>query len=209
MIGVLQSAAGDTDFFQRAAQAAVEVVSLDRGRVLSRDGDGWKTIASFPESDDRLDREEPPSRLVVNRVCADKLTKWFDPFQLPEDCSSLAGVSSVVATPILDRAGQVIAILYGERRLESLLARRPVTRLDAKLFEVLAVGLAAGLARLEQQRAALSLEARFEQFFTPELARQLFRAPNCSRDRTGRSRCCSATSAASLESRANTARRSR
>jgi adenylate cyclase len=177
MIGLLQSAAGDTGFFQRAAQAAVEVVSLDRGRVLTRDGEGWKTIASFPESGDRLDGEDPPSRLVVNRVCEDKLTKWFDPFQLPEDCSSLAGVSSVVATPILDRAGQVIAILYGERRLESMLARRPVTRLDAKLFEVLAVGLSAGLARLEQQRAALSLEARFEQFFTPELARQLLSCP--------------------------------
>jgi adenylate cyclase len=177
MIGVLQSAAGDTGFFQRAAQAAVEVVSLDRGRVLTRDGEGWKTVASFPESDNRLDRDEPPSRLVVNLVCEDKLTRWFDPFQLPEDCSSLASVSSVVATPILDRAGEVIAILYGERRLESLLARRPVTRLDAKLFEVLAVGLSTGLARLEQQRAALSLQARFEQFFTPELARQLLSRP--------------------------------
>ena len=35
MIEVLHSAAGDTGFFQRAAQAAVEVVSLDRGRVLT------------------------------------------------------------------------------------------------------------------------------------------------------------------------------
>jgi adenylate cyclase len=177
MIGVLQSAAGDTGFFQRAAQAAVELLSLDRARVLGRDGADWKAVASFPISLDRLDPEDPPSRLVLNLVCEDKLTRWFDPFQLPEDCSSLARVSSVVATPILDPAGLVIAILYGERRLESLLARRPVTRLDAKLFEVLAVGLSTGLARLEQQRAALSVEARFEQFFTPELAQQLLSRP--------------------------------
>ena len=167
MIGVLQSAAGDTGFFQRAAQAAVEVVNLDRGsgaRARRRELEIRRLVSELV---DRLDPEEPPSRLVVNLVCEDKLTRWFDPFQLPEDCSSLARVSSVVATPILDPAGEVIAILYGERRLESLLATRPVTRLDAKLFEVLAVGLSAGLARLEQQRAALSLASSVRAILHP------------------------------------------
>jgi adenylate cyclase len=72
----------------------------------------------------------------------------------------------------------VIAILYGERRLEGLLATgRSVSRLDAMVTEVLAVGLAAGLARLEEQRAMLALQTQFEQFFTPELARQLATRP--------------------------------
>ena len=48
MIRLLQSAANDADFFQKAAQAVVEVVGLDIGRVLTRDGDGWKTVALFP-----------------------------------------------------------------------------------------------------------------------------------------------------------------
>ena len=157
MIKLLHSAACDADFFQKAAQAVVEVVRLDLGRVLTRDGDAWKTVAMFPDSGDEDEWNNPPSRLVVSKVCGEKRTTWFDPLGVDEDCSSLAGVSSVVAAPVLDRAGEVIAILYGERRLQSLLmAAQPVSRLDAMLIEVLAVGVSAGLARLEQERTALS-----------------------------------------------------
>jgi adenylate cyclase len=46
------------------------------------------------------------------------------------------------------------------------------------LVEVLARGVAAGLARLEQEQAALTVQVQFEQFFTPELARQLARQPD-------------------------------
>jgi class 3 adenylate cyclase len=46
------------------------------------------------------------------------------------------------------------------------------------LVEVLARGVAAGLARLEQEEAALAARAQFEQFFTPELTRQLARQPD-------------------------------
>jgi adenylate cyclase len=78
----------------------------------------------------------------------------------------------------LARSGEVIAVLYGERRLQSpSMAARPVSRLDAMLIEVLAVGLSVGLARLEQQNAALALRTQLEQFFTPELARQLVSRP--------------------------------
>src|SRR5262249_55483309 len=38
-------------------------------------------------------------------------------------------------------------------------------------------GVAAGLARLEQEQAALAAQVRFEQFFTPELSRQLAARP--------------------------------
>jgi adenylate cyclase len=178
MIRVLQSAACDADFFQKVAQAVVEIVRLDLGRVLTRNGNGWETVAFFAGSGNEEERNTPPSRLVLNRVCEEKRTYWFDPLQLAEDCSSLAGVSSVVAAPVLDRSGRVIAVLYGERRLRSLLqAAGPVTRLDAMLVEVLAVGLSAGLARLEQEHAALALQTQFEQFFTPELARHLVARP--------------------------------
>lgn len=178
MIRVFQAAACDADFFQQAAAAVVEVVRLDHGRVLVFERDEWRTVASSEKSPAMAGRNDPPSRMVVNRVCEQKLTTWLDPSQIGEDCSSLAGVSSVVAAPVLDRSGQVIAILYGERRLESMLqAARPVSRLDAMLVETLAVGLSAGLARVKQERAALALQTQLEQFFTPELARQLRARP--------------------------------
>ena len=44
-------------------------------------------------------------------------------------------------------------------------------------MEVLARGVAAGLARLEQEQALLAARVQFEQFFTPELARHLERNP--------------------------------
>ena len=45
------------------------------------------------------------------------------------------------------------------------------------LVEVIAVGVSTGLARMEQEHAALTLQTQFEQFFTPELARQLAAHP--------------------------------
>src|SRR5262249_17805825 len=49
---------------------------------------------------------------------------------------------------------------------------------DARMVEVLATGVAAGLARIEQEEAALAARVRFEQFFTPELARELAARPD-------------------------------
>lgn len=177
MIQVLQSAASDADFFEKAAKAVVEIIRLDMGRVLVREGDYWTTAVFHPARDAEYEENHPPSRLVLNRVCEQKKTCWRDLSDQSDDVASLVGVSSVVAAPVLSRTGEVIAILYGERRLRSLLASNPVSRLDAMLVEVLAVGLSGGLARVEQERAALALQAQFEQFFTPELARVLAAHP--------------------------------
>jgi adenylate cyclase len=79
----------------------------------------------------------------------------------------------VVAAPILDRHGEVIGALYGERRLTGAFSPDPITQLEAMLVEVLASGVAAGLARLEQERVALRTRLQMEQFFTPRLAAKL------------------------------------
>jgi adenylate cyclase len=178
VIRVLQSAATDVDFFEKAAQAAVELVRLDSGRVLVKDGDEWTTATTFSRTYGDDEEISPPSRFVLNRVCEEKKTFWFDPLEIDRECSSLVDVASVVAAPVLDPSGEVVAILYGDRRLHS--ARGPgrtISKLDAMLTEVLAVGVSAGLARLAQERAKLSLQTKFEQFFTPELARQLVAKP--------------------------------
>ena len=178
MIGVLQSAAGDAEFFQKAARAVVENAGLDVGRVLTRDGNGWTAAALYPSSESDYVGRNPPSRLVLKRVCEQNRASWLDPSELGEDCSSLDGVSSVVAAPVRARSGEVIAVLYGERRLQSVLAgNHPISRLDAMLIDVLAFGVAAGLARTEQERAALRMQTQFEQFFTHELAGQLLAHP--------------------------------
>ncbi len=179
MIKVLQSAASDSDFFHKTARAVVEVACLDVGRVLSRDGGDWKTVAFYPDHEADYEQNNPPSRMILNRVLAEKKVAWLDPHEDMRDCTSLSGVSSVVVAPVQSRSGEVIAVLYGERRIKSMLssAGRPVSKLDAMLMEVLAVGLSTGLARVEQERAALAMLAQFEQFFTPELTRVLAAQP--------------------------------
>jgi adenylate cyclase len=92
---------------------------------------------------------------------------------------SLLGVEVVMAAPILNPEGDVIGAIYGDTRQDSLTAGSPeVTKLEAMLVELLARAVAAGLARIEQERAALAARIQFEQFFTPELARQLALQPN-------------------------------
>src|SRR5262249_37866404 len=95
--------------------------------------------------------------------------------------------------------GQVIGALYGDRRqrpgadlgprsgerkdssgLRSLSPpqEESISEAEAMLVELLTRGVAAGLARVEQEQAALAARVRFEQFVTPELAIQLAANPD-------------------------------
>jgi adenylate cyclase len=177
-MGVLQSAASSSDFFEKAAQAIVDVARMDSGRVLILEGDRWKSEAVCAGRPSDIDSEQHPSRSVLNRVRRESRTFWQVPTQAKDEASSLIGVLSVVASPILDQDGSVIGALYGERRVSPINgAARKITKLDAMLVELLAGGIAAGLARLKQEQAALAMQVQFEQFFTPELARHLAMHP--------------------------------
>jgi adenylate cyclase len=89
----------------------------------------------------------------------------------------LRGLTAVVAAPIRDQRGEVIGALYGERR-QGDAKRAGITELEAVYVEFLACGVAAGLAREEQEKKALTARVQFEQFFTPELARHLEQRPD-------------------------------
>jgi adenylate cyclase len=184
-LDLLQSAATSTDFFQKAAQAVVDMVNCDSGRVLlRRDGpwvpaapvgeDGpWVTAAFCKAPHATVSPSWRVSQKVLARVLAEKKTFLLRPDTGETRLSeSLLGVEAVVAAPILDRDGNVIGALYGDCRTDRL-GRPGLTELQARLVEVLAGGVANGLARLEQEKAALEAEVRFGQFFTPELAQQL------------------------------------
>ncbi|HLN33632.1 MAG TPA: adenylate/guanylate cyclase domain-containing protein [Gemmataceae bacterium] len=183
-LGLLHSAASSSDFLSKAAQAGVELVGLDSGRVLLLDGDDWKVEAVHigPQTPSSVHWE--PSRQVLQRLRAEKKTFWQSPDLHAQGGGSLLGITAVVAAPVLDSRGEVIGALYGDRRQGSKsIFSGPITRLQALLVELLATCVAAGLARLEQEQAALSARVRFEQFFTPELARNLAEQPDLLRAR--------------------------
>jgi adenylate cyclase len=178
-LDVLQSAASSADFLDKAACAAAELVNLDSARILLRSADGWFSQASKSSTWGNGESDWQFSRTILTRLLEEKRTFWEMPNLPTSKGKSLLGINAVVAAPILDRDGQVIGALYGDRRGDSPKALfGPITELEASLVELLARGVAAGLARLDQERAALEARVRFEQFFTPQLARQLEANPD-------------------------------
>src|SRR5262245_1587494 len=178
---VLQSAANSASFFEKAAQAVVDIVGLDRGRVLLHEENGWEAVATWTSPQcSATTADWRPSRHVLDRVLQEKRTFWQDPEELELDSlGSLVGVEVVVASPILSPLGEVIGAIYGDCRQDSLAATAPkVTKVEAIVVDLIARAVAVGLARMEQERAAISARVQFEQFFTPQLAQQLSRETN-------------------------------
>ena len=109
----------------------------------------------------------------------EKRTFWELPSLATDQLASLSGVQAVVATPLLDPNGAVIGAVYGDRRrARGLLEEDLISELEAMLVELIASGVAAGMARLQQELAALTARVQFEQFFTRELSEQLSLHPD-------------------------------
>ena len=172
-MGVFHQAASSPEFFADAARAVVDIVELDAAGILFRqDGDWTNKSIAFAENADEASWR--PSQTILNQVVAECRVLR----QLPEATSggqeSLQDVVAVVAAPILNTQGEVIGAIYGDRRQQpDAVVDVQISQLEAKLVELLATAVAAGLARLTQEQAAVAARAQFEQFFSPQLAQQL------------------------------------
>jgi adenylate cyclase len=109
-------------------------------------------------------------------VLEDRRTLYRSPES--SESASLALVESVVASPIFDQDEEVVGVVYGARRNDSVITRTGISPLEAQLVQLLAAAVSAGLARKEQEANAARNRARFEQFFSPELADELERNPS-------------------------------
>ncbi len=181
-IGVIQSAVGSAAFRQLAARALVEIVGMTTGRLLLRREAGWEVDADYGVADGER-RAWEPSATVLNALLRDRRTVWERPASHADPVKSLLGLRTVVAAPLLGAAGDVIGALYGELRAGADFARS-AGPLEAVLAELLAVGVAAGLARQRQEQEAIRSQALFEQFFTAALAAQIRENPDMLRGQT-------------------------
>lgn len=174
VINVLQSATHSDDFFHKAAAAVVQLVGLDLGAVFLHEPDGWRPAAI----DTAGKSSARPSSRVLARLLTEKRT-FFSRVDPGLDMSaSLASLEAFVAAPILDRDDAVIGAIYGHRAHGLRDSLPEISSLEALLVETLACGVAAGLSRLEQERAAVARKVQFEQFFSSELADQLESQPD-------------------------------
>jgi adenylate cyclase len=181
-IGVLNDAVGSAAFLPRAAEALVEIVGLHAGRVLLHENGRWAVkVARGAAGGDPPAWQ--PSDTVLGALLREKRTVWERrrPHAVPS--VSLEGLQTVVAAPLLDAAGGVVGVLYGERFGTRAAADGPVGPLEAVLVELLAGGVAAGLARQRQEQEAARNQTLFEQFFTAPLAAQLRERPDLLRGR--------------------------
>jgi adenylate cyclase len=170
-MAVVQSTVGSPDFLDRAATALVQIVGLQTGRVLLFAGDGWEVKARHGATSDE---GWHPSRHVLDRVRRERRTFWQHAPVTGGDMPSMLGLASVIAAPILDAAGSVIGVLYGERR-DGHPSVYDSGKVEALLVDLLAGGVATGLARQAEQLAAAKARVQFEEFFTPQLAEHLRR----------------------------------
>ena len=176
-MSVFQSAATSSDFFQKAAQAIVDIAGLDAGGIVILQDQKWQPRATASGRSDSCADDWRPSNFMLNQMLREKKTLW----QLPEGTAdlvqSLLNVSAVVAAPLRAANGDVVGAVYGDRR--GYIASSPhITELEAMLVELIATAVAGGLARLKQEQAALEERVRFAQFFTKELSESLAQHPD-------------------------------
>ncbi|MCH2115648.1 MAG: adenylate/guanylate cyclase domain-containing protein [Pirellulales bacterium] len=179
VLRVFQSAANSRDFPELAAKALVKIVGLDAAAMLECDSEGrWRTAALHSVVEGQNEHTWVPSQTLLAQVRKEKRTYRHVPTNVHDITQSLQNVSALVSAPILDRAGTVVGALYGDRRSSRQSSDFPdISPFEAKLVEVLASGIAAGLARVKEEQAAMAARVQFEQFFTPQLAAQLEKDP--------------------------------
>ena len=171
VIDLQQAAAGSPEFYQRTAQALMDLIGLDLGLVLLRREGAWTMVGSAVD-DDRFGIRY--SQTLLNHVLAERRTFYRDLSQFLTESASLVGVEAAVVAPIFGLHDDVVGALYGVRNQRNLVARGGIAPLEAQLVQLLAAAAGTHLAR----SLAVRTRVQFEQFFSPELVRELERDPH-------------------------------
>ncbi|MCC6382934.1 MAG: adenylate/guanylate cyclase domain-containing protein, partial [Dehalococcoidia bacterium] len=168
LVLVQQAAATSEAFLDATARAMVDLVGLDRGLVLLRNAGSWRVGASAGApptgaafSSTIVHEAERLQRTVFRNLGAEAMS------------SSLVGIDTVVAAPVLNAAQTVVGVVYGARSLRTDRPPPRIAPLEALVVQVLAAAVGAGLEREAERERALRSQVQFEQFFSPRLAREL------------------------------------
>ena len=175
---VFQSAASSPDFLAKAAEAVADIVGLDHAAVLGWRGGQWHMDAVCHAARAGHLGEWTPSRSLLERVREQKRTFWKTPSgedASVRDQASLMSLEAYVASPILNPAGRshwhvvrrttsqrIIHVRDADHRIGGHAGRSAVLQRGGRTWH------ACSRNRSRWRHAIL-----FEQFFTPELSRQL------------------------------------
>jgi adenylate cyclase len=173
-VGFLHLATSSVDFLGMAAEVMIDILGLETAAALKWQDGNWTVEALRSSGDPQADAGSnwAPSRTILDQVQQERCTCWQAPDSPIRD--SLRDVRGLVAAPILNREAEVVGALYGDRTLPAVdEIDSGISELEAIMVELLATSVAATLARHEQEKAVVEARVLFEQFFSPELSRQL------------------------------------
>lgn len=171
---VFQSAQTQSQLFDSAVQGSLKLAGFDRAVVVMRESNQW-----IPHwgSGSHHEQTWPISQTVLNEVFKAKQTFWDSTTAVMSQ--TLTKIDGVIAAPILDAEDVVVGALYGDCKRNAFQhGPEAISRLQARLMELLACGVASGLSRIEQATRASQLKTQFEQYFTKKLAEELEANPN-------------------------------
>ena len=174
LVNIQKATPGSDAFYEQTARAIVDLIGLDCGLVLLRDGTGWKVLAGHAATPDISLHF---SRTILQNVVEERRT-----FVLDDDsgtaAESLTNVESAVASPVFDTTGKdIIGAIYGARQSSVMSATTGIQDLEAQLVQVIASVVGTGLARVQSEAEAARRRVQFEQFVSPIVARELDRDP--------------------------------
>jgi adenylate cyclase len=170
VLALQHTTADSEDFYRQMAQAMVELIDLDVGLVLLQHNEAWTIAGAYAANNQASVRY---SRTLLSRVASERRTFYLDFSSRKDVGTSLVDVSVAVVSPILDVCEEVVGALYGMRTVTAV-ARGGIQPLEAQLLQLLAQAISSHLIR----SAAARTRVQFEQFFSPELVRELERDPN-------------------------------
>jgi len=172
-LDVVREVSGSDAFFAASVRAAGEIVGLDRATLLMRDGEAnWKVRATYERPSAAKSNRET-SRTILKKVAETGRTQIYDAASWKDAGESLRKVNFALGSPVLDRQGKVVAVLYGDRRASIDQSVNRITEIEATFVEILAGAIAAGIVRKEEEDRRSALTG----FFSPRVADLLFSRP--------------------------------
>jgi adenylate cyclase len=178
---LLQAATDRKTLFQSGIRSLVDLLSFSRARVLFWNGSVWYVPS---ENEDPTGTGNfAPSTNVLENMRMQKKPFWRNgkgsQASVDNDSApSLEGIDAVIAVPLLDERDEVVGALYADRPLIRGGKMRDITPLEAMLVELIACDVSAGMARLARNQQNSELKAKFQMFFTPQLAEEMERDPS-------------------------------
>jgi signal transduction histidine kinase len=172
VLAVHRAAAGTPEFFDQTAQAVIDLVGLDHGLVMLRQGDAWRLAGRAFCDEGAAGRMF--SHTILNSVVEQKRTFYQAAGGGDLNAESLRGITAVVASPIFDAAGEVAGVVYGSRTAKA--GEAGIGPLEAQVMQLLASAVAVGLARAEHEAEATRLRVEREAAAQADQAKSRFLA---------------------------------